>query len=212
MSPNHNTFTVVHLGKKNWSLRHQESLGGTFSHNQCITATLSVLPLYLSSKPSSHLPTLISNFDWLLNYNSFSSCLDYTNTHEDQTTCKEITPWKCRQKNSLMPSCRPVYLQPLPSKKFIRQCTVTHRGHVLPAPYKHTFKELITSSDTTPDTFIAPFNGHPTCRRGTSAVGDDKVVCKGANLVSRHWQKANYGSRRVPTLPSSNQHKTTGAI
>ena len=132
MSPNHNTFTVVHLGKKNWSLRHQESLGGTFSHNQCITATLSVLPLYLSSKPSSHLPTLISNFDWLLNYNSFSSCLDYSNTHEDQTACKEITPWKCRQKNSLMPSCRPVYLQPLPSKKFIRQCTVTHRGHVLP--------------------------------------------------------------------------------
>ena len=81
-----------------------------------------------------------------------------------------------------------------------------------PAPYKHTFKELTTSSDTIPDTFIAPLNGHPTCRRGTSAVGDDKVVCKGANLVSRHWQKANYGSRRVPTLPSSNQHKTTGAI
>ena len=136
------------------------------------------------------------------------------------TTCiKRSTPWNRRQKTSLMPSCRPVYQQPLPSRKYSRQCAMTHRCK----PYQNPSRINTSLSKTnklwhhtsTPSNFII--------LRGNTILIPSSIQSKGDWLAHKGHQglvktkqyareciwipsidRANHCSRRVPTLPTSN--------
>lgn len=83
----------------------------------------------------------------------------------------------------------------------------TMQAHLQTTPqirWHHTKKKLHS------DNFAAPVKGSPNSTQKASGLVENKGVCRGAHLVSRHWQKVNHCSKRVPTLPSINQHKTRG--
>ena len=141
--------------------------------------------------------------------------------------------WNWRQKGSLRLLCRPVYLLPFPLNKYSRRFAMTHRCKrchnpswmdvslsKTSKPWDHTSTPLKnshirwhhTKRNHLFDTLIAPVQGRTNSTQGASGFGENKAVSQRTHLASTNWKIANHGSRRVPTLPNSNQHKTTGAV
>ena len=69
----------------------------------------------------------IQGYNYTLQYEPGGAANLQITSPDTPTTCtKRSTLWNRRQKTSLMPSCRSVYLWPLPSKKYSRQCKMIH--------------------------------------------------------------------------------------
>ena len=70
----------------------------------------------------------IQGYNYTLQYEQGGAAIWQTTSPDTPRTCtKRSMPWKWRRKTLLMPLCGPVYRQPLPSKKYSRQCAMTRK-------------------------------------------------------------------------------------